>query len=56
MSGNGGGYGGMGYSIIHSRGGGRREVVGAAKNLPQPILEHLFAALTIGELYILYSD
>ena len=35
---------------------GRREVVGAAKNLPQKFKNHLFAALTIGELYILYSD
>ena len=43
----------MGVWVFYNTLTGRREVVGAAKNLPQPILEHIFAALTIG--FILYS-
>ena len=45
-----------GYGVFYNTLTGRREVVGAAKNLPQKFKNHLFAALTIGELYILYSD
>ena len=41
-----------GYGVFYNTITGRREVVGAAKNLPQKFKNHLFAALTIGELYI----
>ena len=40
-----------GYGVFYNTITGRREVVGAAKNLPQKFKNHLFAALTIGELY-----
>ena len=53
MNGNRGGYGGMGVWVFYNTITGRREVVGAAKNLPQKFKNHLFAALTIGELYII---
>ena len=43
----------MGVWVFYNTITGRREVVGAAKNLPQKFKNHLFAALTIGELYII---